>query len=197
MSNHAIGIAVAVGIITLATMAGRPAPTITGASPAQHDVPRFHWYQSENDVDRTVTVTLPPTGTGAALRVELLEKDGRFYTRDGQPVAHVTDDLYLISPGLDLGTFFGARPSASQTPGDVFTVGLRVSPARLLYGTTAPDLVLSKDWAGAGLSFYAPERLVGPTWRHVGIGAWYGYPLGGLAMGGPGWTVGISLSIRN
>jgi len=73
-------------------------------------------------------------------------------------------------PG-DIGTWAGYAGDAGK--GDTFQVGFRFSPVRLLWGTTAPDALVSKDHVGVGLSFYPPPDLVGNMWSHWGIG--YGH----------------------
>lgn len=75
----------------------------------------------------------------------------------------------------DFGTFAGAAPSARGPQGEssTFQVGLRVSPARFLYGTIAPDLLVTSDHFGVGLSLYPPPDLMGHSWAHWGIG--YGH----------------------
>lgn len=70
----------------------------------------------------------------------------------------------------DFGTWAGYAPASRD---ETFQVGLRASPVRLLYGTLAPDLLLSQDHAGIGISLYPPPDLVGHMWSHWGLG--YGH----------------------
>lgn len=66
-------------------------------------------------------------------------------------------------PFSDFGTF------ATYKDGEVIA-GLRTSPARLLFGTISPDLLLSNKCAGVGLSFYASPDLFGSAYKHWGLG---------------------------
>jgi hypothetical protein len=176
----------------------RPAPRIGhDTPPAEFESPRFHGRRQPGMVDRTIDVSLRgPDGSPVSGR--LLQAGNRFYVEsDGRRLeARVTNDYYFYSPGLDLGTIAGFRGGARGSDGDTFAVGVRASPARIFYGTVAPDIVLTQDWIGLGASAYLPANVVGDAWSHVGAGAWYGYPTRGESYGDPGWVVGISLSIR-
>lgn len=110
------------------------------------------------------------------------------------PALHlsVTPDYYAYDRVNDFGTFAGYRPSARQTDDDTFEVGIRYSPIRLLYGTIAPDALLSRDSAGVGLSFYPPEQYVGTFFHHLGLE--FGYMASLSGNSGPGYVVGLSFS---
>jgi hypothetical protein len=137
-------------------------------------------------------------GIGTHQVDQRLERDGVLYDEDGSAIcATTTDDYYGGKGHYDLGAFTGFRPaSRGYDKLDPFTAGLRFSPLRLGYDCVAPDLVVTNEWAGAGVSFFAPERFVGSDWKHLGLGAWYGYPFRGQPDGPGGWTVGASFSIR-
>jgi hypothetical protein len=70
-------------------------------------------------------------------------------------------------PFGDFGTFAAYDPSGAD---EHLVVGLRVSPFRFLYGTTAADGLLSNHRLGLGLSFYAPPDLFGHVFAHWGLG---------------------------
>ena len=192
--NKVIGVSCVVLMAWLLSTASPPAPKITNAVPATPKAARFHFWRGEGDTDRTLDVTLPSDGNGTG---RLLEHSGNIYVdRDSNIRVGVTRDVYFGVSRTDIGSFAGYRPAFRGTEQSTASLGFRYSPVRLFYDTVAPDIAISPNWAGIGVSAYAPEYLVGETWKHVGVGAWYGYPYGGLLDGPPGWTVGLSLSIR-
>jgi len=69
-------------------------------------------------------------------------------------------------PFGDFGTFAAYDPGAD----DHFTAGIRLSPFRVLYGTTAADALIAPHRLGLGLSFYAPPDLFGHVFSHWGLG---------------------------
>lgn len=71
-------------------------------------------------------------------------------------------------PFGDFGTFAAYDPTGVE---DHLVVGLRVSPFRVLYGTTAADGLIADHRLGLGLSFYAPPDLFGHVFSHWGLGA--------------------------
>lgn len=194
MNKEILG-ALVIGVLVLTAISRwRGAPDKGDYRAATNAFPRLHLYKGPEDANQSIDV-LDAEGHRAG---RLVFDDGRLYVpKDGSLRAVVTSDLYLIDPGWDLGTFGGYRDDSSITV-DRLAVGLRVSPCRLLYGTTAPDLVLAKDWAGAGASFYLPSQLVGATASHIGVGAWYGVPFSdGADSGGAAWCYGLSFSTRH
>ncbi len=117
--------------------------------------------------------------------------DGAFYATSFTP------DYYLVDPTLDLGAFAAYRPSGRHTtsgPTEAFETGIRYSPVRLLYGTVAPDALLTRDAAGVGLSFYPPEQYVGPKWHHLGLEVGWVASLSGRSS--DGWLAGFSFTIN-
>jgi hypothetical protein len=77
---------------------------------------------------------------------------------------------YIFDPGWDFGAY-GGYLSGNKTGTDIkdLDVGLRISPVRV-WNTFAPDLLISNQAAGVGISFYpAPERY-GEIWSHLGVG---------------------------
>jgi hypothetical protein len=191
LSPELVGIALLAALVLSLTMCSKPAPTVKNADVLHDEMPRFHLWKKSDDADRSIQVK----DRGGKVLGELVVKDNFVYAPKGSPLSHstTTDDLYLIEPGLDIGTF-AAYHAARGT--DSMSVGIRLSPVRLLYGTVAPDLAIAQDWAGPGVSFYMPERLVGPTLSRVGVGAWYGLPYAGRESADPGWALGMSLSLR-
>jgi len=115
---------------------------------------------------------------------------GQFYTTSFTP------DYYLAERTFDLGCFAAYRPSGRNVDqgrsSEAFEVGLRYSPIRFLYGTVAPDALLTANAAGAGISFYPPERYVGPRWHHLGIEVGWVASLSGHSP--DGWLAGISFT---
>lgn len=103
---------------------------------------------------------------------------------------------YPADYDLDLGVWAGFRLSRSDSEesnrSDAFDIGLRFSPVRYAYGIIAPDLLISPNQAGVGVSFYAPTQTVSPLWQHLGIG--FGYVAD--YHGGAGWCPYLSLSTR-
>ncbi len=194
MDRTVTGFLLVAGVILVAILHGRPAPKIDKAEAADDAFPRLHVWRGKTDADRTMDFKDAHGRTVG----RVLERDGVFYDPEGSRLSTVvTDDLYFAKPQYDIGAFAGFRPaSRGYDKLDPFTSGLRFSPIRLCYDVIAPDLVLTNEWAGAGASFYFPERLVGSDWKHLGLGVWYGYPFRGDTNGPGGWTIGLAFSIR-
>lgn len=179
--QNVIGLVV-VGVLVFAVVFGRrPAPSITkaGAVPAE-TASAFHFLRGEGDVDYSIRLG-PNSDTSRVYGYE-----GYVYTAPGTS-ATVTTDYYFIDPGLDLGAVCAARARYSG-------LAVRASPVRLVYGCLAPDVVAGEHWAGVGVSAYAPAAWVGEFGHALGVGAWYTYP---YDSSGPGFALGLSLSIRN
>ncbi len=191
MSRELLGLGVIVILLLTAASHWRGTPDKGNYTAATNALPRFHLYKSPADADQSIDLV----DTAGHRAGRLVLDDGRVYEPKDQSVrAVVTSDLYLVdTTRWDVGAFGGYRDSANPDTAD-FAVGLRLSPARLLYGTVAPDLVLAKDWAGAGVSAYLPEELVGRLASHIGIGAWYGVPFHGGDSSGAAWCYGLSFS---
>ncbi len=192
VNREVLGLVV-IGIIVLTVFSRwRGTPDKGNYTPATHAIPRLHLYKGQADVEASVDVVDHEDHITGRLVLD----DGRLYEPKDRSVRGVyTSDLYLVdTTRWDVGTFGGYRATDGQT--EPFSVGLRVSPVRLFYGTVAPDLALAQDWAGAGASFYLPAELVGRTASHIGIGAWYGIPFNGSDRDGPAWCYGLSFSIR-
>jgi len=194
MDRSVAGFLVVVGVVFVIATHSRPAPKIDKADAAEDAFPRLHFWRGKSDADRTLDFKDDHGRTVG----RVLERDGVFYDPEGSRLNTIsTDDLYFAKPQYDIGAFAGFRPaSRGYERLDPFTAGLRFSPIRLGYDVVAPDLVITNEWAGAGASFFLPERLVGADWKHLGLGAWYGYPFRGQASAPGGWTVGASFSIR-
>lgn len=198
MERGIIGFILIAIVIAIVVTHNRPAPKIDGASPATTTFPRLHLFRGDSDADKSLDLKIDTERLPASGTVRLLERDGLFYDPDGSPIhTTVTNDIYFLKTHYDFGTFAGYRPASRGQEGlDPFTAGVRFSPLRLCYDTIAPDLAITNQWAGAGASFYLPENFVGPTWKHLGLGVWYGYPYRGRSDAPGGWTAGLSFSIR-
>jgi hypothetical protein len=98
---------------------------------------------------------------------------------------------YAVDYDTDAGAWAGFRVKGSgETSG--LDVGLRYSPVRFLYGVVAPDILVSPEQAGVGVSVYPFSQSVPSFFQHTGAG------LGYLADydGGSGWVPYLSLSTR-
>ena len=183
--------AVLAAILGITVLYAQPPSSVDGKSPVTTSS-SFHLWRSEGEADGTISVR---DGSGVVLGRYVLRDDGVFESPEqaaGGPLhVSLTRDYYLGDPGFDLGAWTGYYRGGRN--GDALQAGLRVSPARFLYGTLAPDLIVSADVIGAGVTVFPPTQLVGSHWRHLGIGAWYVAPFDG---GAPGWAVGASFSIR-
>lgn len=185
------GVALAV-IIGASVYCNRPPSSVEG----KQSVPTtsvFHLWRSEGEADGTLSVRDP---SGAVVGNYVLRDNGLFeppeQAEHGPLHVSLARDFYLGDPGVDVGAFESYyRGGGSNT--STFQAGVRVSPARFLYGTISPDLALTPDAIGAGISVYPPPQLVGAHWHHLGIGAWYLAP---FDRGSPGWAVGAAFSIR-
>lgn len=195
MTEYIFGILLLVFVLVTVWF-NHPAPSTNGLQLVEEKRPHFHGIRGTGDGDGTyeATAALPD---GSSVRGHFIADNNRLYINDpadGSP--HVTlaytPDYYLLdATRLDLGVWSGYNSRSTDSTADRFQTGLRYSPARLLYGTIAPDLVLSGDLVGGGLSVYPPRRLVGDYIEHVGLGAWYAAPFDG---GGPGWCFGLTFS---
>jgi hypothetical protein len=147
-----------------------PAATLNGKELIDPKT-QFHVVRHGDQVDGTVEVTHVASGDKFTADVS----SGQFYQTPDQADSdkwstRVLRDRYLIDPGFDIGTFAGAYMGGSTENHDGMAVGIRYSPVRLLYGTTAPDLLIGQDGAGVGLSLYPPPDYFGHNWSHFGIG---------------------------
>jgi hypothetical protein len=98
---------------------------------------------------------------------------------------------YPVDLDHDFGAWGGFRvvPTESESG---FDVGLRYSPARFVYGTLSPDLLVSPRQAGVGVSVYPPAQSVGYQLQHFGLGLAYMADY----RGGDGWVPYFALSTR-
>ncbi len=189
MSGEYGAIFILVGIIGLTVFFSAPAGSIAGKD-AVDTTSAFHLVRREYQTDGVLVVH----GRDGALLGEFGLVDNQLYetpaqARDGQIVATLRRDYYLLDPSFDLGTWAGY--CTQEFDGERTDIGLRYSPIRLLYGTVAPDIIAGEESVGFGFSVFPPARLVGNRWRHLGIGAWYAAPYDG---GDPGLVFGLSFS---
>lgn len=168
-----------------------PAPALSdGSKPVPTDT-EFHVAAPDNRVDGEIVVA---DRTGRELGRWYLDR-GRVYDPKGSEsstgvTVSVVRHEYLYDPGFDIGAFAGYAKGGDLTH---FQPGVRLSPVRLLWGTTAPDIVATQQGAGAGVSFYPPAEYFGRWWNHVGVGGWYVAPYTG---GDPSLVIGLSFSTR-
>lgn len=194
MNGETLAACIVIAILVIAFMHGGARPSKKDYSPSEVALPAFHWNKGKDDGDARIDLVDEagkPTGS------MLLDNGVLYDPKDGKVRGTVTRQLYATSVGLDLGTFAGYRDAARGSNSDTFSVGLRYSPVRVFYGCLAPDLAVTKDWGGVGLSLYLPDTFKGQAISHFGLGAWYGSPFGGRDAGDAGWTVGLSFSSRN
>ena len=101
---------------------------------------------------------------------------------------------YPIDYGLDLGAWAGFRleRGESEDRSTAFDIGLRLSPVRFGYGIVSPDLLVSPNQAGVGVSIYPLAQSVRQDWQRLGVGIGYVADY----HGGSGWCPYLSLSTR-
>jgi hypothetical protein len=109
-----------------------------------------------------------------------------------------TRNRSLIEPSYnfpfdDLGTFATVIPSEQV---DDLVVGLRISPARLVYGSIAPDILLAQHYMGLGISCYAPPDIMGRSFSHWGLGLGRFWGVGDTAGNADAWAVYLSFSTK-
>ena len=197
--ERAAAAAFALLVVCAAWSAQRAPPMLAdGATPVPTETKYYAFRgSSEPAVDADYRVL---DGTGRLL-VGLRVLDGEVYVAPGSLSTGVTvtghKSAFFVDQGgagslPDLGTLVGA--GSSDFGDGHLHVGIRYSPIRLVYGLIAPDVTLTTDAVGAGVSVYPPVSAVGPEWHKLGIGVWYGVPFKG--GGAAGWFGGLSYSIR-
>lgn len=175
-----IVIALAALVLTVAFAVSHPQRSI-GNDVSVKLANDFHLVGTQDGARTTVEITPSPAAVGRTLRYDIRD-NSVFETRDQAAAgyAKVTQRRQRVLfdldwPLLDVGPFAGfdshARKGVNgREADDRLQLGLAVSPVTLLYGTTAPELLLSRYDAGLGVSFYAPADLVGSGFSHIGIG---------------------------
>ncbi len=167
---------VAIGVMGLVALAfwlsGEAPPTLNGQDLIVPKHKNVHLIRSKGEVDGTLEVTHKPSGD--KFKTDFLDNN-HYQTpaqeKSGKWDTSISRDFYFIDPGLDWGTYAGWATGHKKDPGDSdFKVGLRFSPARLMFGTVAPDLLIGSDAAGLGVSVYPPKSFFGGGWNHVGLG---------------------------
>jgi hypothetical protein len=164
--------------------------SVNGLTPVEQTKPHIHWWRGKGDGDGKLSIKPPKGVPGPSGSLVML--NGQAYEDPDSPAqleTKYTPDIYVGDPGLDLGTWAGLDKGGHE-----LEIGVRYSPARFLFGMVAPDLVLSQDVVGAGVSVFPPPQYVGSFWRHIGIGAWDTVPYRNDARGG--WRYGLSFSTR-
>lgn len=202
MKPEQIGLGILLLIILSFVVLGRPPSSVNGLTPVKENAPRFHLTKEKGNGEGTYDFTVPGTlEDGATTRTgSFVLYRGKLWENEKAPSnfkASFTPDYYFFDPELDLGTF-GAYRSNSSDDTSAFQAGLRYSPARFLWGTVAPDLIVSADVAGAGFSIFPPPKFFGGWWQHLGLGIWYSVPLGDdTAEATSDWMYGLSFSTRD
>lgn len=187
-----MGIAIGAAVLWV-IVAGhkQPTPTITGKQPIPYGSTDYALWKKDSDGAGTLVISDKSTNTVIATYV--VDDDGVLHQsaeqgQSGKLEAEFTPTLYIGRWWLDAGPVAGLSSNGGPT------VGVRVSPARLLYGSISPDGLVTDRAIGIGGSVYAPSRWVGTFWSRVGVGAWYCTP---VRDGGPeGLVVGVCGSIR-
>lgn len=180
----------------------QPVPTIAGKDPVHYDPVAFHWkWKGAQDGDQTLSLDSRSTGDrlgtyvggGGVWHEEPEQASG------GALKASIRDDLYLGRWGFDAGPVLAIADFGEARDGaniDNVQLGVRISPARILFDTVALDAVATNDAVGAGISVYAPERAVGPFWSSIGVGAWYVVPWDSR-RGDPSPALGLTASFNH
>lgn len=138
----------------------------------------FHALSRSGEAEGSLRVhagrELPP---GTTLFFDV--RRGRLWEPKGQPEARAAAgieatfqrnrDLLDIHESLfdDWGTYAGGVVSRG---GGGLHVGLRLSPARMLYGVLAPDVMAGEHEVGAGVVVFPPPDLLGSWLSHWGVG---------------------------
>jgi hypothetical protein len=168
-------------------MTAQPPPSVDGMVPIPYETTRLHGWKGPSDGEGLLTITNRSGDTVAQYVVGdsgvLHEDPGQ--QREGQFRASFEPSLYIGRWWFDVGAFAAANTEDQY-------LGLRISPARLFYGTVAPDIVGSESSIGLGVSVFPPARNVG-DWSHIGVGCWY---LHDLDRGDNRLSLGLSTSIR-
>jgi hypothetical protein len=149
-------------VITTFVLQGRP-PSLDGKKAVEQKT-EMSMYRLGEEVDGELQVKDRETGRVG----RYLVRDNQLYIADEatekQFESALTRNYYAFDWGFDIGAWSGP---AVHTRLDA---GVRYSPARLLYGTIAPDVLLSGHSYGLGMSLYPPPQYAGRYWRHLGVG---------------------------
>jgi hypothetical protein len=160
-------------LVYLVINVGQPPPdkgTQKALEPTKttHNGIRHH----DNKPEADIVVTHKPSGDkwGLSLYADGVPYQEREQIADDKFQYEYTRHRYGIDIDLDLGVWTGFR-SSGDSKDSAIDIGLRYSPVRLAWGYIAPDLLLSPNAGGIGVSFYIPDAP--GFWKHVGVGiAW-------------------------
>jgi len=107
---------------------------------------------------------LPNDATGLPTKTGTDGKEYPIWT-----VTHHKRD-YIFDPGFDFGTYAGFLTGPTEnTTVKPFDVGIKLSPIRI-YNTLSPELLMSNQGAGLGITFHPSEDRFGSFWHNMGIG---------------------------
>lgn len=85
-------------------------------------------------------------------------------------ISHVKKE-YWFDPGTDIGVYggylFGTKDDKEIRS---FETGIKFSPCRMVFNYLSPDLLVSPQGIGLGLSFYPRPERFGNFWDHLGVG---------------------------
>jgi hypothetical protein len=174
------GIAKLIGIVLVAFIgftiysSTTPPSNLEGQTAVEATKPKFHFWKGAGDSSGTYEIT--DKNTRAVLGTYDTDSSGYLYQRPEQQKTgklgiSYTPELYFGEFTADFGIWGGAAPGAEH----VGQAGIRFSPCRLGFGSiAAPDIIVSRDIIGGGISCYTPKGW-GPAWTtHFGLGLWYG-----------------------
>lgn len=169
-SAELFGAAIFATIIGTTILFHRPAPSLAGAAPVPTTT-SFHFQPAKEKADGTLTVE---TDLG---RTTAFVANGRVYQNDEQRAAGraagvkltYNRDRNLWEPTIDAGCF-ASYWKLDATDIDRFQPGVRLSPVRFLYGTVAPDALVTSQGIGYGVSVYLPTEYFGYAFfDHIGL----------------------------
>ncbi len=171
----------------------QPPPSLDGKKPIEYGSTVHHWNRTSADAVGTLDIL---DSKGGVLRSYAAGPDGVLHEGDdpnpsGLHARYTPHDYAIDFAGFssfDAGAF-----AALPQRGDL-ALGVRLSPGRLLFNAISPDVTITHDSVGLGLSAYPPSRFVGYPWAHFGLGCWYQHPF--RDGGADGLAVGLSTSFR-
>jgi hypothetical protein len=190
--NNIIGIAIVAAIVFLIykSVNSQPPPTIDGKVLIKYEDTQLHWKHKEGS-DGVGTLFISDKTSGKLIASYVADGSNLLYedpTQSASIAARYRPDAYSSQWNCDIGAFAGFCKDSPE-------IGLRISPIRFLFDTTAPDAIISNDRIGVGLSVFCPPRILPEPFGHIGIGTWYSYPFDDKRHD-PGFIFGLSLQTK-
>ncbi len=174
----------------------QPPPTIEGKQPIHYAPSTIEFIRKAKDGSGRLDIV---DEKRTVLRSYVVDRGGVLNEDPNQAASGglrlvFTPNLPVIDIGtvgaIDVGAFV-AVPQHGHAP---LSIGLRLSPGRVGFDAVSPDLVITENAIGLGISVYPPARAVGYPWSHFGLGLWY---LHSYRDDGPdGLAVGLTSSLR-